>query len=256
MTSSTLDAEPESGREAALVVESTLRRVAELTERYADRDGVALLRPLIEREFAGRLAIVSSFGAESAVILAQVADIDRDAPVLFLDTGKLFGETLRYRDRLVAHLGLRDVRTISPATQRLGVADPDGMLWLDDPDGCCAVRKVEPLASVLCGFAAWVSGRKRYQGGARAALPVFEPDDAGRIKVNPLAKWPKGRVDAEFALRGLPRHPLEAQGYVSIGCVTCTDRVHLGEDPRAGRWRGLPKTECGIHEIIRRRSAA
>lgn len=250
MTPSTLeDVAPEA-------VSSALRRVAELTERYADCNGVALLRPLIECEFAGQVAIVSSFGAEAAVILAQVAEIDRDTPILFLDTGKLFSETLHYRDRLVAQLGLRDVRTIIPAAEGLGAVDPQGMLWLDDPDACCAARKVAPLASALSGFAAWVSGRKRYQGGARAALPVFEADGAGRIKVNPLAKWPKSRVDLEFASHGLPHHPLEAQGYVSIGCVTCTDRAHLGDEPRAGRWRGLPKTECGIHEIIRRRGAA
>ncbi|HTT79041.1 MAG TPA: phosphoadenylyl-sulfate reductase [Stellaceae bacterium] len=231
-------------------------RAAELAERYADRDGVGLLRPLIEREFVGRLAIVSSFGTESAVILAQVAQIDRDTPILFLDTGKLFSETLRYRDRLVAHLGLRDVRTISADPERLRAADPDGMLWLSDPDFCCTLRKVEPLAPAFVGFDAWVSGRKRYQGGARSTLPVFEVDDGGRIKVNPLANWPRSRVEAEFALRGLPRHPLEAQGYLSIGCITCTDRVHSGEDPRAGRWRDLPKTECGIHVSTRRRSAS
>ncbi|HEY3911503.1 MAG TPA: phosphoadenylyl-sulfate reductase [Stellaceae bacterium] len=232
------------------------RRVAELAERYANRDGVGLLRPLIEREFAGRLAIVSSFGTESAVILAQVAEIDRDTPILFLDTGKLFSETLRYRDHLVTHLGLRDVRTIAADSERLDAADPESMLWLSDPDFCCALRKVEPLAAALSGFDAWVSGRKRYQGGARAALPVFEPDDAGRIKVNPLANWPKSRVEAEFTRHGLPRHPLEAQGYLSIGCITCTDRVHSGEDPRAGRWRDLPKTECGIHVANRRRTAS
>jgi phosphoadenosine phosphosulfate reductase len=235
---------------------SATGRAADLAWRYANRDGVGLLRPLVEREFVGRLAIVSSFGAESAVILAQIAEIDRSTPILFLDTGKLFSDTLRYRDRLVGHLGLRDVRTVRADPERLGAADPDGMLWLSDPDFCCSLRKVEPLASALVGFDAWVSGRKRYQGGARSTLPVFELDDAGRIKVNPLANWPRSRVEAEFARRGLPRHPLEAQGYLSIGCITCTDRVHSGEDPRAGRWRDLPKTECGIHVSSRRRSTS
>jgi phosphoadenosine phosphosulfate reductase len=153
---------------------SDLRRVGELTERYIGHDAGELLRSLIEREFAGRLAVVSSFGPESAVILAQIADIDRDTPVLFLDTGKLFSETLRYRDRLVAQLGLRDVRTISPDSNRLAAADPQSMLWLSDPDSCCALRKVEPLKSALAGFDAWLSGRKRYHGGAPCAHPGFD----------------------------------------------------------------------------------
>jgi phosphoadenosine phosphosulfate reductase len=222
-------------------------RTAELSERYRGLDGAALLQSLLEGEFPKRLAVVSSFGAESAVILAQVAEIDRGTPVLFLDTGKLFSETLRYRDRLVALLGLRDVRTLVPDAERATAADPHGMLWLVEPDACCALRKVEPLEEALAGFEAWVSGRKRYHGGARTALPVFETDQRGRIKINPLAGWSKGRVDAEFAVRNLPRHPLEAQGYLSVGCITCTDRVRPGEDMRAGRWRDLSKTECGIH---------
>jgi phosphoadenosine phosphosulfate reductase len=223
-----------------------------LTRRYAVLDGAALLQPLIEREFTGRLAVVSSFGAESAVILAQIAEIDRDTPILFLDTGKLFSETLRYRDRLVALLGLRDVRTIVPDPRQLAAADPNGMLWLNDPDTCCALRKVEPLESALAGFDAWISGRKRYHGGARAVLPLFERDQRGRIKINPLARWSKGRVEREFATRNLPRHPLEVQGYLSIGCITCTDRVRPGEDMRAGRWRDVSKSECGIHGSNRR----
>ncbi|HXC29991.1 MAG TPA: phosphoadenylyl-sulfate reductase [Stellaceae bacterium] len=222
-------------------------RLEELTGRYRGLDGAALLQPLVEREFPGRLAVVSSFGAESAVILAQIAEIDRDTPVLFLDTGKLFGETLQYRDRLVALLGLRDVRTLVPDSRQLATADPHGMLWLADPDACCALRKVEPLEAALAGFDAWVSGRKRYHGGARTALPLFETDNRGLIKINPLAGWSKGRIEAEFAIRNLPHHPLEAQGYLSIGCITCTDRVRPGEDMRAGRWRDLSKTECGIH---------
>jgi phosphoadenosine phosphosulfate reductase len=222
-------------------------RVAELTCRYADRDGAALLWPLIECEFPGRLAVVSSFGAESAVILALVAEIDRRTPVLFLDTGKLFSDTLRYRDRLIAHLRLEDVRTIVPDPRRLATGDPTGMLWLDEPDRCCAMRKVEPLLRALGGFDAWVSGRKRYHGGARAALPIFETGEGGRIKINPIAGWSRGRIEQEFAARGLPRHPLEVEGYRSIGCMTCTDRVLPDEDPRAGRWRDRPKTECGIH---------
>jgi phosphoadenosine phosphosulfate reductase len=223
-----------------------------LAARYAGLDGPELLRALITREFFGRLAVVSSFGAESAAILAMVAEADRNTPVLLLDTGKLFGETLRYRDRLIDQLGLADVRTITPDRVRLSAADPDGMLWLADPDACCGLRKVEPLGRALADFDAWVSGRKRYQDIERAVLPMFETNADGRVKINPLAGWSRARVVGELLRRDLPRHPLEAEGYLSIGCYTCTDRVRPGEDLRAGRWRGLDKTECGIHTPARR----
>ena len=222
-------------------------RLQELIARYGGLAGDALLRPLIEREFRGRLAVVSSFGAESAVVLALVAAIDRRVPVIFLDTGKLFGETLRYRDRLVDALALEDVRTIRPEPPGLAATDPDGMLWLADPDRCCRLRKAVPLATALFGFDAWISGRKRYHGGARADLPALETDGDGRIKINPVAGWSRSQVEAVFAARDLPRHPLVAEGYLSIGCSTCTDRVLPGEELRDGRWRDIAKTECGIH---------
>ena len=248
--SETDDAEPEPPQAFPAAGEYRERDPGEagrLAARYAGLDGADLLRALMTREFFGRLAVVSSFGTESAAILAMVAEIDRSTPVVLLDTGKLFGETLRYRDRLVDRLGLSDIRTITPDPAKLSAADPDGMLWLRDPDACCALRKVEPLSRALAGFDAWVSGRKRYQGGDRAALPVFENDADGRIKINPLAGWSRARLVGELLRRDLPRHPLEDAGYLSIGCYTCTDRVQPGEDVRAGRWRGLAKTECGIH---------
>jgi phosphoadenosine phosphosulfate reductase len=221
--------------------------VRDLTLRHRGRDGTVLLRPLIEREFRGRLAVVSSFGAESAVILAQVAEIDRRTPILFIDTGKLFGETLCYRDELIAHLGLEDVRTIVPDSKDVAANDPSGALWRSSADRCCAMRKVQPLARALGGFDAWISGRKRYHGAMRADLPVFESDPQGRVKINPLAGWSRSRIVQELVARDLPRHPLEAEGYASIGCAPCTDRVLPGEDLRAGRWRNREKTECGIH---------
>jgi phosphoadenosine phosphosulfate reductase len=221
--------------------------VEDLTQRYGHLSGAALLRPMIETEFAGKLAVVSSFGTEAAIMLALVAAIDRSTPVLVLDTGKLFSDTLRYRDRLVELLGLRDVRTLSPDRACVARDDPDGMRWLSDPDGCCALRKSEPLARALAPFAAWVSGRKRYHGTERSSLSPFEADSQHRIKINPLIGWSRTDIEAEFAARNLPRHPLQAEGYLSVGCLTCTDRVKPGEDLRAGRWRHLGKTECGIH---------
>jgi phosphoadenosine phosphosulfate reductase len=222
------------------------RRAAVLAWRYGRLEGEALLRPLIEADLHGRIALLCSFGTESALLLHMVARIDRATPVIFLDTGKLFGETLRYRDALVEKLGLQDLRTIEPDPSALERDDPDGMLWQHDANACCRLRKVEPLERALAGFAAVISGRKRYQGGARSALPAIELVDR-RIRVNPLAGFSRERIERDFAALGLPPHPLEAEGFLSIGCMPCTDRVAVTEDRRAGRWRGLDKTECGIH---------
>ena len=208
--------------------------------------GVALLRRAITREFAGRFAVVSSFGADSAMLLALVAEIDPGVPVLFLDTGKHFPETLAYRDDLVARLGLTDIRAIGPDPAQLAARDPLGDLHRYIPDDCCAIRKVAPLRHALAPFAAWATGRRRQQAATRAALPFVETVD-GRRKYNPLADWSAERIAAELARRDLPRHPLVARGFLSIGCAPCTRAVRPGEDARAGRWAGHAKTECGIH---------
>lgn len=218
-----------------------------LAARYQDADAEALLRGLITRDLRGRIALQSSFGAEAAVLLHLVAGVAPATPVLFLDTGKLFGETLRYRDQLVGLLGLSDVRVIKPDPARLDAVDPDGVLWYGNPEMCCYVRKVEPLERALAGFTAVITGRKGFHGGARKDLPRIEVGDDGRLKVNPLIDWQKADIEAYFERHGLPRHPLEADGFLSIGCMPCTDRVTPGEDLRAGRWRGREKTECGIH---------
>lgn len=225
---------------------------AALAASFERRSAAEALAALIRGRFAGAVALVSSFGAEAAVLLHMVAGIDRDVPVIFLDTGKLFGETLRYRDLLVRRLELRDVRTVAPEPGRVAALDPTGTLWRSDPDRCCALRKVEPLARALAPFGAWINGRKRGHGALRAALPHLERVD-GRVKINPLAAWSADDVAAYFAAHDLPRHPLEADGYSSIGCLPCTDRIAPGEDPRAGRWRGRDKTECGIHRAPPRR---
>ncbi len=166
--------------------------------------------------------------------------------MIFLETGKHFPETLAYRDRLVAHLGLRDIRSIRPEPGELAGEDPDGRLFQRDPDGCCALRKVRPLERALAGFEAWITGRKRFQGFEREALPLFEIG-GGRIKVNPLAHWSPEEIETAFAARGLPEHPLVADGYLSVGCAPCTSRAICPSAPRAGRWTGSAKTECGIH---------
>ena len=198
--------------------------------------------------FVGRekLAVVSSFGTESAALLQIVADVDPAVPVIFLDTGWLFQETLDYRDTLTQLLGLRDVRSVKPLEAALRRDDPNTDLWFSDPDTCCRIRKVEPLARALEPFSAWFNGRKRFQGGNRAAIAVVEADGA-RLKFNPLANATPEDLKALYAATKLPPHPLLASGFTSIGCMPCTTRTKPGEDSRAGRWRDRGKTECGIH---------
>lgn len=219
---------------------------ADLAARYGHLHGADLLHPLLTGDLKGRIALVSSFGTESAVLLHMVAGIDPGVPVIFIDTGKLFGETLRYRDRLAALLGLTDLRSPGPDPAEEAREDADGGLWLRDPGACCALRKVRPLDRALAPFDAWITGRKRFQAATRTVLPAIEAAD-GRIKLNPLAGWSRQDLTGYLDRHGLPRHPLEADGFLSIGCMPCTDRVAPGEDIRAGRWRGRGKTECGIH---------
>jgi phosphoadenosine phosphosulfate reductase len=195
-----------------------------------------------------RLAVVSSFGTESAALLKVMADVDPAISVVFLDTGWLFEETLAYRDTLIATLGLRDVRSIKPLEATLSRDDPDRELWFSDPDACCRIRKVEPLARALAPFSAWINGRKRFQGGLRADIPVVE-DDGVRLKFNPFANVSREEVEAIYRLAKLPPHPLAASGYLSVGCMPCSSRTSANEDARAGRWRGRAKTECGIHTV-------
>jgi phosphoadenosine phosphosulfate reductase len=192
------------------------------------------------------LALVSSFGTESAALLKVMADVDPAIPVVFLDTGWLFEETLAYRDTLIATLGLTDVRSVKPPEEALLREDPDRELWFSDPDACCRIRKVEPLARALKPFAAWINGRKRFQGGARAEIPVVE-DDGTKLKFNPFANVSREEIEAIYKMAKLPPHPLVASGYLSVGCMPCSSRTAPGEDARAGRWRGQAKRECGIH---------
>jgi phosphoadenosine phosphosulfate reductase len=219
---------------------------AAMEARFAGVGTSEMLGELLTGELKGRVAAVSSFGAESAVLLHLIAQIDRDIPVIFLNTQKIFGETLAYRDQLSEQLGFTDLRVFRPDPRLLAAKDGTGLRWNYDPDGCCDLRKVEPLRRALSPFDGWISGRKGFQAGTRQAMPRFEEDE-GRLKLNPLADWDKARLDAYFAEHHLPRHPLEAEGYPSIGCAPCTSKVLPGEDPRAGRWRGWEKVECGIH---------
>lgn len=214
-------------------------------ENYAGLEGGQLLGPIL-RDFAGRAAVVSSFGAESAVLLHMVAQVDKSTPIIFLDTGKHFWETLSYRSILIDKLGLTGVRTITPDESDLAAKDSDGLLHKSNADACCHIRKTIPLQKALEGFDVTISGRKRYHGAARATLDFLSIAD-GRLKVEPLAGFSALDIAAYMKANDLPAHPLTEIGYFSIGCEPCTTPGGTAADPRAGRWAGSAKTECGIH---------
>lgn len=221
-------------------------KVAGLNARYRHHSATAVMQGALCD--AGNIALVSSFGAESVVLLHMAAVIDQSTPVLFIDTEMLFTETLVYQAEVTERLGLRNVRILRAAD--IAAADPKGDLHRRDADACCALRKTRPLQAALDGFDGWITGRKRFQSGQRAALDFFEVEPGtGRIKVNPLAHWAPEDVRAYMEENRLPRHPLVARGYPSIGCAPCTSPVAPGEDPRAGRWRDQGKDECGIHFV-------
>ena len=222
-----------------------VERVAGLRQAYGHLDDLDLLAAM-RGEFRGGLAVISSFGAESAVMLDLVSQVDKALPVIFLDTGELFDETLAYQVDLTRRLGLTGVRIIRPAAEDVSRAD---RLWCSDADGCCRLRKVLPLERATADFQALADGRKRFHGGGRDVVQTIEAGDDGMVKISPLARWTEEQINAVFAARGLPRHPLTRQGYRSIGCWPCSRPTGADNSPRAGRWAGAAKTECGIHKV-------
>ena len=227
-------------------VEATQSVADRLNDELREASPVEVLRRAHEL-YGDKLALVSSFGAESAVLLHMAASVNPGIAVLFLDTGMLFGQTLDYRKTLAAKLGLTGIRDLRPTFADLATQDPKSTLWQTSVDACCNIRKVIPLDTALNEFSAWITGRKRFQGGDRLRLRVVEESDNGQIKFNPLANWSKEQIDAYTLENDIPAHPLVAQGFPSIGCWPCTKPVEAGADPRSGRWQGQEKTECGIH---------
>jgi phosphoadenosine phosphosulfate reductase len=221
-------------------------KARKIQARYADATPETLFDGLIHEEFPGKITLLSSFGAEAAILLYFAAQADKAFPVIFLDTKKLFTETLEYRNTLIEQFGLTNVKTIYPDYADISRDDPEGDLWQKDPRRCCTIRKVIPLERALKGYDAWITGRKRYHGGIRTELPFVEIAD-GRIKVNPLFDWNREKINKFFEEKEFPHHPLLEQGYTSIGCEVCTAKPLQDGDVRSGRWAGQDKEECGIH---------
>lgn len=235
----------------------------ELAERrvilHHKSDAQTIVKHALDDLQIGKVAMVSSFGAESVVLLHMISQVAPDTPILFVDTEMLFPETLQYQKDVAAQLGLTNVQVIKPSREKLMEQDVDGILHTIDPDACCALRKTQPLDDALEEYDGWISGRKRFHSGHRANLPIYEKSGR-KIKINPLAGWDAAQLVDYMEAHKLPKHPLVSHGFSSIGCTPCTTKTKPGEDLRAGRWRGQEKSECGIHivdgKIIRRREAA
>lgn len=222
---------------------------ARLNAQYGDYHVDDLLSSMIGSVFCDKIAVVSSFGAESALLLYYVSRANKHTPVIFLDSLKHFAQTLAYRDQLKSFFGLTNVKVMTPLPEALAADDPHGDLHTRDPDRCCHIRKTLPMIRGLQGVACWITGRKRYQSAERNDLALFETQDRW-IKLNPMIRFAPEEIEAAYQSLELPRHPLVTQGYASIGCAPCTTPVtDSEEDPRAGRWREQPKTECGIHFV-------
>lgn len=222
-------------------------RVEMLNGFYRHHAAIPVLRQALSDPIVGNTALVSSFGAESVVLLHMISVIKPETPVIFIDTEMLFPETLEYQQEVAEKLGLQDVRVIKANETDVKERDPFGRMHLANTDACCSLRKLEPLENALSEFDAWITGRKRFQAGSRVALDLFENEENKRIKINPLAHWRKPDLQDYIINNNLPRHPLVAKGFPSIGCAPCTSAVKEGENERAGRWRGTDKIECGIH---------
>ncbi len=225
-------------------------RITALNARFRHHGATTVIAAALKERVLGRIALVSSFGAESVALLHLVAMVNRATPVLFIDTEMLFTETLVYQQELAERLGLQNLTILRVDAGTVRSRDPSGTLHREDPDACCGMSKTAPLHRALRHYDGWLTGRKRFQSGTRAQLEFFEHDPATRkFKINPLAHWAPQDVQTYIDENRLPRHPLVARGYPSIGCAPCTSRVSAGEDPRAGRWRGRAKQECGIHFV-------
>lgn len=228
---------------------------------YSHLEGSELVAATRKFFDKNELVSFSSFGSYSALLLDFISNVDKQLPILFLETGKHFYETLQFVEDIETRFGLTNITKLHPDSKIVANADEDGDLWKNNVDRCCWIRKVEPLDRYLeenQQISVIITGRRGYQTAERANMKTIELDDTGRIRINPFCNWSKDEVIKEFNKRDLPQHPLVEQGYPSIGCAPCTKAVKPGEDERSGRWAhvidiksndstALQKTECGIH---------
>lgn len=232
----------------AIDFEISDKELAALSDEFETGPPEAVLRWTFE-EFGPDVALATGFGAEGCVLIDMVARITTGARIFYLDTDLLFPETYALLEQLEARYGIRFERRatrLSLTTQAIEYGD---RLWERQPDLCCQLRKVEPLKEVLTGLRAWITAIRRDQTATRANAGIVERDlKFGLIKINPLATWSAREVWDYLKQYDVPYNPLYDHGYGSIGCAPCTTLVQIGEDPRAGRWRGATKTECGLHK--------
>ncbi|MFK7902040.1 MAG: phosphoadenylyl-sulfate reductase [Nitratireductor sp.] len=217
-----------------------------LSHKYCS-DGISLdLDGLLKDPLSGKIALVSSFGTEAAMLLHMVAQTKSEIDILFLNTQKHFPQTLEYLETLQTKLGLKTLKILEPDPKLIAQEDPKGNLHETNPNMCCTIRKSFALQDALVDYDGWITGRKRYQGGERANLAFIEREGK-HLKINPLIHFTPEMIKWYFEKHTLPKHPLVAKGYSSVGCIPCTQPTKDGDDPRSGRWVGIDKVECGIH---------
>jgi phosphoadenosine phosphosulfate reductase len=217
-----------------------------LASRFETAEPAEILRWAVDR-YAPDAALTCSFQHEGVVLAHMLQSIAPETPIVFINTGYHFPETLAYRDLLVRSYRFNLVE-VGPAQTKEEVARAHGPeLFRHDPDRCCEINKVEPLRRALRGVRAWINGRRRDQASTRQTLPILEELPNGMVKINPLLRWTSKDTYEYMSRHGIPLNPLFEKGYTSIGCAPCTRPVLAGEDERAGRWAGRDKTECGIH---------
>ncbi len=219
-----------------------------LNEQFERMQPAEIIRWAVD-QFYPKLAMTSSFGPESGVLLHLVSRVRPDVPVLFLETGYHFPETLEYKNALIKQFGLTRVRDLraDPARRQKLVTDHAGVPYEKNPDLCCQVNKVEPLDAALNDYDAWMSGIRRNQTDFRKTVRILEYYEGDRYKISPLAVWTSRETWWYLKEHQIPQHPLYEKGYLSIGCWPCTRPIQAGDDERSGRWAGRAKKECGIH---------
>ena len=219
----------------------------DLNLRFQKQEANEILYESINKFFFKKIVYVCSFGAESAVILHLISNISKDFPVIFLNTGKLFDETLNYRNDLIKLFNLTNIIEIYPEKFDLTKHDANEVLWKADHNKCCEIRKVNPLKKALKPYTTWISGRKGYHSNERREKKVLEIVNS-KFVLSPLINWSQNKITEYFESFNIPKHPLYKKGYLSIGCRNCTVTSSDSNNVRSGRWSNTKKTECGIHK--------